>query len=54
MAEHEPSIGKTSDWYTPPGIFKASDEQICLGCIASVSTAARQAAEADRMAGNVC
>jgi len=23
MAEHEPSIGATSDWYTPPEIFKA-------------------------------
>jgi hypothetical protein len=22
MAEHEPSIGKTSDWYTPPDYFK--------------------------------
>ena len=25
MAEHEPSIGATSDWYTPPEIFKALD-----------------------------
>jgi hypothetical protein len=23
MAEHEPSIGLTSDWYTPPSIFAA-------------------------------
>jgi hypothetical protein len=23
MAEHEPSIGATSDWFTPPPIFKA-------------------------------
>jgi len=23
MAEHEPSIGATSDWFTPPEIFKA-------------------------------
>src|SRR5215813_6121589 len=23
MAEHEPSIGATSDWYTPPEIFNA-------------------------------
>jgi len=23
MAEHEPSIGATSDWYTPPEYFKA-------------------------------
>src|SRR5262245_8250360 len=23
MAEHEPSIGATSDWYTPPEIFEA-------------------------------
>src|SRR5262245_38745629 len=23
MAEHEPSIGLTSDWYTPPSIFSA-------------------------------
>jgi len=23
MAEHEPCIGATSDWYTPPEIFKA-------------------------------
>jgi hypothetical protein len=22
MAEHEPSVGRTSDWYTPPEIFK--------------------------------
>src|SRR5215831_1175734 len=25
MAEHEPSIGATSDWYTPPEIFAALD-----------------------------
>jgi len=25
MAEHEPSIGASSDWYTPPEIFKALD-----------------------------
>jgi hypothetical protein len=23
MAEHEPSIGETSEWYTPPEIFAA-------------------------------
>ena len=23
MAEHEPSIGETSEWFTPPEIFKA-------------------------------
>ena len=23
MAEHEPSIGQSDDWYTPPAIFKA-------------------------------
>lgn len=23
MAEHEPSIGKSDDWYTPPAIFAA-------------------------------
>lgn len=23
MAEHEPSIGQSDDWYTPPGIFAA-------------------------------
>jgi hypothetical protein len=23
MAEHEPCIGATSDWYTPPEYFKA-------------------------------
>ena len=23
MAEHEPCIGETSEWYTPPEIFKA-------------------------------
>jgi hypothetical protein len=26
MAEHEPSIGLTSDWYTPPEIFTALGE----------------------------
>lgn len=25
MAEHEPSIGASDDWYTPPEIFKALD-----------------------------
>ena len=25
MAEHEPRIGETSEWYTPPEIFKALD-----------------------------
>jgi hypothetical protein len=25
MAEHEPCIGETSEWYTPPEIFKALD-----------------------------
>jgi len=25
MAEHETSVGATSDWYTPPEIFKALD-----------------------------
>lgn len=25
MAEHEPSIGATSDWFTPPEIFRALD-----------------------------
>jgi len=25
MAEHEPCIGATSDWYTPPEYFKALD-----------------------------
>lgn len=26
MAEHEPSIGKSDDWYTPVSIFKALNE----------------------------
>jgi hypothetical protein len=25
MAEHEPSIGETSDWFTPPSVFEALD-----------------------------
>jgi len=25
MAEHEPSIGATSEWFTPPEYFEASN-----------------------------
>jgi hypothetical protein len=48
MAEHEPSIGQSDDWYTPPEIFKPLGLRFDLDPCAPVDRAQHYFVPADR------